>query len=145
MEKQLKTELRKLLTGRTIRDEEGWLIAIPDGNYLIYHGNTDRTGYRKIKLREERIQVAATNEEAFHVVLKALQEIGVLVNMKTKPDALCALCRMFLTKAVILCVVPEGDGLVLAQAYTGRSFTAGISCKMAITNFMKKINQIQEM
>ena len=145
MEKQLQTELRKLLTGRTIRDEEGWLIAIPDGNYLIYHGVTDRTGYRKIKLREERIQVAATNEEAFHVVLKALQEIGVLVNMKTKPDALCALCRMFLTKAVFLCVVPEGDGLVLAQAYTGRSFTAGISCKMAITNFMKKINQIQEM
>ena len=112
MEKQLKTELRKLLTGRTIRDEEGWLIAIPDGNYLIYHGVPDRTGYRKIKLREERIQVAATNEEAFHV---------------------------------ILCVVPEGDGLVLVQAYTGRSFTAGISCKMAITNFMKKINQIQEM
>ena len=145
MDKQLKSELRKLLTGRTVRDEEGWLIAIPEGSRLIYHGVSDSTGYRKIKLREERIQVAATNEEAFHVVLQALQDVGVLVNMKTKPDALCALCRMFLTKAVILCVVPEGDGLVLAQAYTGRSFTAGISCKMAITNFMKKINQIQEM
>ena len=145
MEKQLKTELKKLLTGRTIRDEEGWLIAIPDGNYLIYHGVPDRTGYRKIKLREERIQVAATNEEAFHLVLKALQEIGVLVNMKTMPNALCALCRVFLTKAVILCVVPESDGLVLVQAYTGRAFTAGISCKKAISDFMKKINQMQEM
>ena len=145
MEKQLQTELRKLLTGRTIRDEEGWLIAIPDGNYLIYHGVPDRTGYRKIKLREERIQVAATNEEAFHLVLNALQEIGVLVNMKTMPNALCALCRVFLTKAVILCVVPESDGLVLVQAYTGRAFTAGISCKKAISDFMKKINQMQEM
>ena len=144
MEKQLKTELRKLLTGRTIRDEEGWLIAIPDGNYLIYHGVTDRTGYRKIKLREERIQVAATNEEAFHVVVKALQEIGVLVNMKTKPNALCALCRVFLTKAVILCVIPEGDGLVLTQAYTGRSFTAGICCRMAIRKFVKELNKGQE-
>ena len=145
MEKQLKTELRKLLTGRTIRDEEGWLVAIPDGNYLIYHGIADRTGYRKIKLREERIQVAATNEEAFHVVLQALQDVGVLVNMKTMPDALCALCRIFLTKAVILCVVPEDDGLVLVQAYTGRAFTAGLSCRLAISNFMKKINQMQEM
>ena len=144
MEKQLKTELRKLLTGRTIRDEEGWLIAIPDGNYLIYHGVTDRTGYRKIKLREERIQVAATNEEAFHVVLKALQEIGVLVNMKTMPDALCALCRFFLTKTVILCVIPEGNGLVLIQAYTGRSFTAGICCRLAIAKLIKKINLTQE-
>lgn len=145
MEKQLKTELRKLLTGRTIRDEEGWLIAIPEGNYMIYHGVSDNTGYRKIKLREERIQVAETNEEAFHRVLKALQDTGVLVNMKTKPNALCALCRIFLTKAVILCIVPEGDGLVLAQAYTGRSFTAGICCRLAISKFVKKINQMQEM
>lgn len=145
MEKQLKTELRKLLTGRTIRDEEGWLIAIPEGNYMIYHGVSDNTGYRKIKLREERIQVAETNEEAFHRVLKALQDTGVLVNMKTKPNALCALCRVFLTKAVILCIVPEGDGLVLAQAYTGRSFTAGICCRLAISKFVKKINQMQEM
>ena len=144
MEKQLKTELKKLLTGRTIRDEEGWLVAVPDGNYLIYHGIADNTGFRKIKLREERIQVAASNEEAFHVVLKALQEIGVLVNMKTMPDALCALCRIFLTKAVILCVVPEGNGLVLVQAYTGRAVTAGLSCRMAIANFMKKLNQMQE-
>ena len=145
MEKQLKTELRKLLTGRTIRDEEGWLIAIPEGNYMIYHGVSDNTGYRRIKLREERIQVAETNEEAFHRVLKALQDTGVLVNMKTKPNALCALCRVFLTKAVILCIVPEGDGLVLAQAYTGRSFTAGICCRLAISKFVKKINQMQEM
>ena len=145
MEKQLKTELRKLLTGRTVRDEEGWLIAIPEGNYMIYHGVSDNTGYRKIKLREERIQVAATNEEAFHRVLKALQDTGVLVNMKTKPNALCALCRVFLTKAVILCIVPEGDGLVLAQAYTGRSFTAGICCRLAISKFVKKIKQMQEM
>ena len=145
MEKQLKTAHRKLLTGRTIRDEEGWLIAIPEGNYMIYHGVSDNTGYRRIKLREERIQVAETNEDAFHRVLMALQDTGVLVNMKTKPNALCALCRVFLTKAVILCIVPEGDGLVLAQAYTGRSFTAGICCRLAISKFVKKINQMQEM
>ena len=93
MDKQLRTELRKLLTGRTIRDEEGWLIAVPEGSYLIHRGLTDRTGYRKIKLREERIQAAADNEQAFHAVLQALQEVGVLVNMRTKPNALCALCR----------------------------------------------------
>ena len=35
MEKQLKAELRKLLTGRTVRDEEGWLVAVPEGSYLV--------------------------------------------------------------------------------------------------------------
>ena len=79
MDKQLKTELRKLLSGRTIRDEDGWLIAVPEGSYFIYHGVTDRTGYRKMKLREERVQVAPDNEQAFHTVLRALSEVGLLV------------------------------------------------------------------
>ena len=140
MDKQLKTELRKLLTGRTIRDEEGWLIAVPEGSYFVYHGITDRTGYRKIKCIEERVQVAPDNEQAFHAVLKALADVGLLVNMKTKPDALCALCRFFLTKTVVLCVVPEGEGLVLVQAYTGRSFTAGICCRLAISKLIKILN-----
>lgn len=140
MDKQLKTELRKLLTGRTIRDEEGWLIAVPEGSYFVYHGVTDRTGYRKIKCREERVQLDGDGETAFHTVLKALSDVGLLVNMKTKPDALCALCRFFLTKTVVLCVVPQGEGLVLVQAYTGRSFTAGLCCRMAISKLIKILN-----
>ena len=144
MDKQLKAELRKFLTGRTIRDEEGWLVAIPDGNYMIYHGVADRSGYRKIKIREERIQVAPDNETAFHLVLEALQEAGILANLQTKPNALCALCRFLLTKVVVLCVVPEGNGIVLIQAYTGRSFTAGLYNRLAITKLIKKIKLIQE-
>lgn len=144
MDKQLKTELRKLLTGRTIRDEEGWLIAVPEGSYFVYHGITDKTGYRKIKCREERVKVASDNEQAFHTVLNALGDTGLLVNMKTKPDALCALCRFFLTKTVVLCVLPEGDGLVLVQAYTGRSFTAGICCRLAISKLIKKMNLLHD-
>ena len=144
MDKEFKAELRKLLTGRTVRDEEGWLIAVPDGSYFVYHGVTDRTGYRKIKCKEERVQVASDNEQAFHTVLKALGEVGLLVNMKTKPDALCALCRFFLTKTVILCVVPEGNGLVLVQAYTGRSLTAGICCRLAIAKLIKQMGLTQE-
>jgi hypothetical protein len=90
------------------------------------------------------VQVAPDNEQAFHMVLRALRDVGLLVNMKAKPDALCALCRFFLTKTVVLCVVPEGDGLVLVQAYTGRSFTAGICCRLAIAKLIKKMNLTQE-
>ena len=144
MEKQLKTELRKLLTGRTVRDEEGWLIAAPEGNYLIFHGVTDRTGYRKIITREKHLKVSDSNEEAFHKVLKGLQDMGILVNMKSMPDALCTLCRFFLTKAVVLCVVPESDGNVLIQSYTGRSITAGICCKLAITKLMHNLQLKEE-
>lgn len=143
MEKHLKTELRKLLTGRTIRDEEGWLIAIPEGSYFVYHGVTDRTGYRRIKLKEKLVRLGVDNEQAFYTVLNALKSMGVLVNMETKPNALCALCRFFLTKSVVLCVVPEGDGLVLVQAYTGRSITAGICCRLAISQLIKKMDLTQ--
>ena len=144
MEKQLKAELRKLLTGRTVRDEEGWLVAVPEGSYLVYHGIADRTGYRRIISRERRLQAATDNEAAFHVVLSALQDMGILVDMKTKPDALCALCRMFLTKAVILCVDPLEDGQVLIRAYTGRSFTGGLCCRVAMAKLAKIIRQSNE-
>ena len=138
MEKQEKIEIRKLLTGRTIRDEEGWLIAIPEGNYMIYHGVADNTGFRKIRHRKTHLQVAATTEEAFHPVLEALQDMGTLVNMQTKPEALCAICRLFLTKTVLLCVSPEENGRVLVQTYTGRSWLAGISSMLAVHKLKKK-------
>ena len=144
MDKQLKSELRKLLTGRTVRDEEGWLVAVPEGSYWIYHGVADRTGYRKIICRERRMQAAASNEEAFQQVLNALQEIGVLVDMQTMPEALCALCRLFLTKAVVLCVAPLENGTVLVRAYTGRSLMAGIFCRLVIARLRKKLGKEQE-
>lgn len=144
MDKQLKSELRRLLTGRTMRDEEGWLVAIPEGKFMIHHGITDRTGYRKIKVKETRIQAAEDNEEAFHAIFNALQDIGMLVNLRSKPSALCARCRFFMTKAVILSVTPEGDGIVLIQAFTGRSFTAGLCCRMAIKKLIKKIDRTKE-
>ena len=143
MDKQLKTEIRKLLTGRTIRDEEGWLIAVPEGNYMIYHGVADSTGFRKIKQRQVHLQVAASSEAAFQPVLEALRDMGTLVNMQTKPEALCALCRFFLTKAVLLCVSPEENGRVLVQAYTGRSLMAGIISRLAVSKLKKKLNPEQ--
>ena len=144
MEKQEKIEIRKLLTGRTIRDEEGWLIAIPEGNYMIYHGVADNTGFRKIRHRKTHLQVAATTEEAFHPVLEALQDMGTLVNMQTKPEALCAICRLFLTKTVLLCVSPEENGRVLVQTYTGRSWLAGISSMLAVHKLKKKFAPKQD-
>ena len=141
MDKQLKTEIKKLLTGRTIRDDEGWLIAVPEGSRFIYHGITDKTGYRKIKCKEMEVEVDEDPEQAFYTVMNALQEIGLLVNMQHKPDALCALCRVFLTRRVLLCVEPAEDGKVLVQAYVGRSFTSWLCCRIAFSKFVKKIRE----
>lgn len=144
MESLMKNELKKLLTGRTIRDEEGWLIAIPEGSRMIYHGITDSTGYGKIKSQEAMIQVAETTGKAFDPVFNALQSIGILVNMKTQPNALCTLCRIYLTRSVILCVHPGENGMVQVQAYTGRSLLAGLYCRLAISRLEKKLSMTQK-
>ena len=140
MEKQQKTEIRKLLTGRTIRDEEGWLIAVPEGSYMIYHGVADPSGYRKLKQKQRRIKLPVSSEDAFYLVLKALQDMGILANMETMPDSLCALCRVHLTKAVLLCVTPVEDGVVQVQAFAGRSLTSGITCAAVIAKLIKKLD-----
>ena len=38
-------------------------------------------------------------------------------------------------------VLPEDDGMVLVQAYTGRAITSRLCCRVAISRFMKKINE----
>ena len=144
MEKQLRKEIRKILSGRTIRDEEGWLIAVPEGYQSLYQGVTDSTGYRKIKVKgKRRIRVAENNADAFFAVLNTLQEVGELVNLQEKPDALCALCRVLLTRRVLLCVEPEEGGSVLVQAYVGRSITSWICCRKVISKFVSKLEESQ--
>lgn len=144
MEKELKNELRKLLTGRTIRDEEGVLMAVPEGSRLIYHGVSDTTGHRKILSRSAVMEVARDTDTAFYQVLEALQRVGILVNMRSQPQALCALRRYFPTKAVILCVLPEQDGRIRIQAYTGRSLFAPVYCNRAIAQLRKNIADQQQ-
>lgn len=139
MEKEFKNELRRFLTGRTIRDAEGWLIAVPEGNHLIYHGVADHTGHRRIVARTAVLQAAQDPETAFYRVFHALQHVGILANMRSQPQALCALRRYFLTKAVILCVFPEAEGKIRIQAYTGRSILAGVYCRHAIAKLKKHI------
>lgn len=143
MDKQLKTEIRKFLTGRTIRDKEGWLIAVPEGGPFVYHGVADGTGYRRIKVKQKRMEVAQDAEKAFYMVFEALQSIGIMANMQEKPNALCALCRVFLTRRVLLCVEPERDGIVLVQAYVGRSITSWLCCRKLISKFVRKIEELQ--
>ena len=45
----------------------------------------------------------------------------------------------FFDKSSYSLVLPEGDGVVRIQAYTGRSFTAGLCCRLAIAKLMKKV------
>lgn len=144
MEKELKNELRKLLTGRTVRDEEGVLMAVPEGSRLIYQGVSDTTGHRKILERSAVMEVARDTDAAFYQVLEALQRVGILVNMRSQPKALCALKRYFLTKAVILCVLPEQDGQIRIRAYTGRSLLAPACCSHAIAKLRKNIAAQQQ-
>lgn len=141
MDREMKKELRKLLTGRTIRDPEGWLVAVPDAGRLIYHGASDNTG-RKIICREAILAGDRDPEKAFYRVLQALETVGLPVNMRTRPEALCALRRYFLTKGVILCATWQQDGSIHVQAYTGRSFLGSFCCVNAIRRLKAALEQI---
>lgn len=138
MDKQRKKELRKLLTGQTIRNEEGWLVAIPDGSRLIYHGASDNTG-RRLTSHSATLALPQDmdTDTLVHTIVKCLQQMGLMVNMQTWPEALCVLKRYYLTKAVLLCVAPGDNGGLELVAYTGRSLTSAICCRRAIGQFKK--------
>lgn len=130
-DKELKKEIRSLLTGRTYRNDDGLLVALPEDARFVYRGVSDNMG-RKTYSRSAELVASEDPEEAFHAVLNALQQMGILVDMRSQPDALCALKRYFLTKAVLICVTPERGDKVYVEVYTGKSFFAPLCCVLAI-------------
>ena len=91
MNKQLKKELKRLLSGRTILDNEGVLMALPEGQRMIFHGLTNGWSsvlFSGIAVQEYCFQLASDGAEAFSVVFPVMQRLGRLVVLSERETAL---------------------------------------------------------
>ncbi|MDO4732964.1 MAG: hypothetical protein Q4B50_05560 [Bacillota bacterium] len=146
MDKAMQKEIRKILTGRVILQEEGWLIALPEGNPMVFHGLPDgwsSARFRKIIYREEHLQLDTSFEDAFQIVLRRLQDMGRLVYLDTIPEAISCMRRYFTSKSLLISAVPEGGGRICVRAYTGRSLFGGLSCRRGLRDFRHNLPLIE--
>lgn len=142
MDKGLKKELKKILSGRVIVNEDGVLTALSDNQRLIFHGlpeGWESVRFRGITKRESRLRIVQENGTPFDLVFSAMQNLGRLVELKQAPETLACIRRYVFRKPVVIAVDYEGDGVVRVTVYTGRSLLAGSSCRRGLNDFCRAL------
>ncbi len=137
MDKQLKTEIRAILSARTATDADGWVVAVDGHLPLTIYGVGDSSAFYGIVSQNLHASVASDAKSALQKLSKAFQRFGTMAVLEHDPDALACVRRKCGTKTVLLTAKNLGEGSVLLTAYTGRSLLAKCTCRRAL-KLMKK-------
>ena len=142
--KKEKKEIRSLLLGKAVLDDEGKLITPEAGTIRLPQGIADGAAavrFLGITGKKRLYDSDLSEEELMAEVLLCMRNIGRGVRLRQQPDAAACLLRYVLTRPAILtfrCV--EGHGLL--TAWTGRGLTGWISQLRAIRAFERPLSEI---
>lgn len=133
-------EIRQILLGRTRREPDGSLSALPAGERRSLRAVQGVTaGWGALHLlgvcrRERRYRLPPKTPEKLTAEL--LNRMGRAVRLEKAPGASACLCRHLLADQVLLTVERE-DGVLTAAAYTARGALAAPACR-AVLNKLEK-------
>ena len=137
MVKKEKKEIKKLLLGRTVLDEEGRLVTPEAGTIRVPTGIADGAGavrFLGVSGRVRCYESDLSGEELVEHVKGCMANLGRSVRLRQRPEAVACLIRYVLTKPVILSFrFVEGRGIL--TAWTGRGLTCRLSQNRAIRAF----------
>lgn len=132
-----KKELRDLLLGKAVLDEDGKLVTPGSGVFRVPQGITNGAGaVRFLGISgKKRLYETTLGEEALMEEARAcMSSIGRGVRLRQQPDAAACLIRYVLTVPVLL-TFQYVDDRGLLTAWSGRSATGRISRWRAIHAF----------
>ncbi len=132
-----KKEIRDLLLGKAVLDEDGKLVTPGSGIFRMPQGITNGAGavrFLGISGKKRCYETDLSEEELMEEAGACMQSIGRGVRLRQQPDAAACLIRYVLTMPVLLTFRwVEGRGLLTAWA--GRGLTGRISRWRAIRAF----------
>ena len=135
--KKEKKELRDLLLGKAVLNEDGKLITPASGVFRVPQGVTNGAGavrFLGISGKKRLYETDMDEERLMEEARKCMANIGRGVRLRQQPDAVACLIRYVLTVPALLtfqCV--EGRGLL--TAWSGRGVTGRFSRWRAIRAF----------
>ena len=142
--KKDKKEIRDLLLGKAVLDDDGKLVTPETGTFRLPLGIVDGAStVRFLGIRENRrfYKSELSEKELMAEAEKTMRDIGRGVRLRQQPDAVACLIRYVLTRPVILVFRIE-DGCGILSAWAGRSLTGRISRLRAIHAFEKPLADI---
>ena len=142
--KKDKKEIRDLLLGKAVLDDDGKLVTPESGTFRLPMGIVDGAStVRFLGIRENRrfYKSELSEKELMAEAEKTMRDIGRGVHLRQQPDAVACLIRYVLTRPVILVFRIE-DSCGILSAWAGRSLTGRISRLRAIHAFEKPLTDI---
>ena len=139
--KKEKKEIRDVLMGRTVLDEDGNLTTLEPGTFRVPQGVVDGAGgvflfgiARKTCLYETDFSEGDTLAWADW----CMASLGRTVRLRTQPEAAACRIRYVLTRPAVL-TFRFMEGRPVLTAWAGRGLTARISLRRALRAFQRQL------
>ena len=139
--KKEKKEIRDVLMGRTVLDEDGNLTTLEPGMFRVPQGVVDGAGgvflfgiARKARLYETDFSEGDTLAWADW----CMASLGRTVRLRTQPEAAACRIRYMLTRPAVL-TFRFMEGRPVLTAWAGRGLTARISLRRALRAFQRQL------
>lgn len=139
-----KREIRDLLLGKTVLDEEGRLTTPGAGTLRLPQGIPPGAGavrFFGVGGKSRRYVTALEEKEILAEVRGGMARLGRAVRLREQPRAAACLIRYVLTLPVLLIFHPSEDGWMLT-AWSGRGLTACFSRRRALHAFDKSLSAL---
>ena len=136
-----KKEIRNLLLGKAVVDEEGRLVTPEAGTFRVPNGIADGAGAVRFLGVGGKTQCYETDlgeEEIMDRAEECMRSIGRGVYLRQHPDAAACLIRYVLTKPALL-VFRWVEGRGVLTAWTGRGIMSWASRMRAIRAFEREM------
>ena len=135
--KKDKKEIRNLLLGKAVVDEEGRLVTPEAGTFRVPNGIADGAGavrFLGVSGKTQCYETDLSEEELAARAAECMRSIGRGVYLRQHPDAAACLIRYVLTRPALL-VFRRVEGLGVLTAWTGRGIMSWASRLRAIRAF----------
>ena len=132
-----KKEIRNLLLGKAVVDEEGRLVTPEAGTFRVPNGIADGAGavrFLGVSGKTQCYESDLGEEELMAQAAECMRGIGRGVYLRQHPDAAACLIRYVLTRPALL-VFRRVEGLGVLTAWTGRGIMSWASRLRAIRAF----------
>ena len=137
-------EIRKLLLGRTVLDDDGKLVTPAAGVIHLSQGVQNGAGAVRIlgiSRRQRRYDTDLGTEDILAEAEAGMMELGRIVRLREQPGTAACLIRHLLIRPVVLVFRAEEEGCTLT-AWTGRGLLAWIIQRRAIRTFEHELGEL---
>ncbi len=139
--KEEKREIRRVLLGKTLPQENGRLTSMGPGDYRLPLGVGDGAGavrFLGVGGKSRRLETKLREPAVKNKAAQIMEDIGRGLDLREQPDTVACLIRYVLTRPAVL-TFRYMDGIPVLTAWAGRGFTGWISRRRALRAFTSRL------